>query len=407
MRNRFIRNFEYIASFPTCDPTQISVHDSKRPNNVTVSRSLTPRAMFITHEAFVEPGWGALHPLNLARHRSVLALCDALGWLPNDLRLDGRVAGRAELERFHEPDYVAALEAADARGAVTADERARFGFGTMENPLFPGVYRRAGATVGCAVDAARRALDGGVVFHPAGGTHHGRPDRASGFCYFNDPAFAIATFLDAGAAPVLYVDLDAHHGDGVQDLFADAGDVFLISVHERDRWPHSGGRDDRGGGNARNLPVPRRFNDTELKLLMDEAVAPLAARIRPRAVVVTAGADALAGDPLSGLELSNVAFWDAVERAAGFAPSAVVLGGGGYNPWTVARAWTGLWGRLAGFPLPDELPSAARAILAGFTSDLIDDDEIEPRWLDRLDDAPNEGPVRDEIRSAAARALEP
>src|SRR5207344_3103305 len=105
-------------------------------------------------------------------------------------------------------------------GNVNAEERTRYGLGTMENPLFPGLFERAATSVGGSILAAQLALEGRVAFHPAGGTHHGRPGRASGFCYFNDPVFAVLTLLRAGLERVLYVDLDAHHGDGVQDAFA-------------------------------------------------------------------------------------------------------------------------------------------------------------------------------------------
>jgi acetoin utilization protein AcuC len=241
------------------------------------------------------------------------------------------------------------------------------------------------------------ALEGRIAFHPAGGTHHGRPDRASGFCYFNDPVFAILTLLEGGLRRVLYVDLDAHHGDGVQDAFARDERVFTFSIHEAGRWPGTGGVDDTGEGRAVNLPVPRGFNDSELECLLESIAFPLAGRLEPQAVVITCGADALAGDPLSGMALSNVALWSAAERLAATAPSAVVLGGGGYNPWTVARYWTGLWGRLSGRAIPAALPEAARAILAPLTCDLVDDEDFHDEWLTTLADAPRPGPVRAEI----------
>lgn len=364
-------------------------------------------AVFVSHAAFEARGWGAMHPLAIPRHAAVVRICAALGWLDDDHFFVGRAASVDELVRFHDPGYVEAFRAADARGQVSVAERARYALGTMENPLFPGVFERASASVGCSIVAAERALEGRIAYHPAGGTHHGRRDRASGFCYFNDPAFAVDVFVRAGATPVLYLDFDAHHGDGVQDFFADSADVHTLSIHEEARWPHTGAADDRGGGNARNFPVPRGFNDCELDFVMAEAVAPFAAEIAPKAVVITSGADALGPDPLSGLALSNGALWRAVEASARFAPSAVVLGGGGYNPWTVARAWAGLWGRLAGLAFPEVLPEAARAVLEGLESNLVDEDEVEPYWLDRLTDPPNEGPVRDAVRALVDQVCAP
>ncbi len=149
----------------------------------------------------------------------------------------------------------------------------------------------------------------------------GAPNRASGFCYFNDPVFAVLTFLAKGLERVLYVDLDAHHGDGVQDAFADDPRVLTVSIHEEKRWPHSGLVEDRAAGGARNLPVPRGFNDSELDFLMDNAVLPLAREFEPQALVITCGVDGLDGDPLSRLSLSNVGLWRAVEKLVAEQPA--------------------------------------------------------------------------------------
>jgi acetoin utilization protein AcuC len=273
----------------------------------------------------------------------------------------------------------------------------------MENPLFPGVFERAATTVGGSIRAAELALEGRVAFHPAGGTHHGRPDRASGFCYFNDPVFAVLALLKSGAGRVLYVDLDAHHGDGVQDAFAHDARVAMISIHESGRWPHSGKLDDTGGGRACNLPVPPGFNDRELELLLEEVVLPLGSDMAPDAVVITCGADALAGDPLSSMALGNVALWSAVERIAALADAVVVLGGGGYNPWTAARCWTGLWGRLSGRTIPSELPQQARDVLRRLRCDLVEEEDIRPEWTTTLADRASSRPVRAEIGALLER----
>jgi acetoin utilization protein AcuC len=276
----------------------------------------------------------------------------------------------------------------------------------MENPLFPGLFERAATAVGGSILAAKVALGGGLAFHPAGGTHHGRADRASGFCYFNDPVFAILTLLEGGLRRVLYVDLDAHHGDGVQDAFEADQRVFTVSIHEDNRWPHTGPLEDFGGGQARNLPVPRGFNDSELAYLLEAAVLPLLKRFDPEALVITCGADGLAGDPLSKLELSNRALWEAVETLVGHCGRAIVLGGGGYNPWTVVRCWTGLWGRLSGQAFPTELPPEAQQLLSAYECDLVDEEDIEECWLRTLVDQPNTGPIRVEVEQAARFVLQ-
>ena len=359
-------------------------------------------ALFVASDFCRRPGFGKHHPLSIPRVSAVLELCACLGWLDEKhLRLS-RVATVAELGSFHDPEYVAALRASDAAGHVQPAIRERHGFGTFENPLFPGVFERAATAVGGSILAADLALEGRAVFHPAGGTHHGRRDRASGFCYFNDPVFAIRRLLERGVVRLLYADLDAHHGDGVQDAFLDDPRVRVVSIHEDGRWPHSGAASDRGHGHATNLPVPQGCNDSEFAFLIDEVVVPLAARFAPAAVVITCGTDALAGDPLSRMALSNGALWNAVGRLIRLSGPAVVLGGGGYNPWTLARCWTGLWGLLSNREIPVVLPADAQLILRSLACDLIDDEDVEPAWLETLADEPRPGPVRSAVRALAA-----
>ena len=369
------------------------------------SRDAMKRVLFVGSDVYREAAFGKHHPLSIIRVAGVVDLCEMLGWFePGQFRESPR-ASEAELCRFHDPAYVAALREADAAGRVEKAVRDRYRIGTMENPLFPGLFRRASTAVGGSIHAAELALEDRIVFHPSGGTHHGRADRASGFCYFNDPVFAILAFLEAGLERVLYVDLDAHHGDGVQLAFEQDSRVMTVSVHEERRWPYSGLVEDRGAGQARNLPVPAGFNDSELAFLMAEAVLPLAQRFAPQALVITCGADPLAGDPLSKLELSNVALWRAVESLVQLTQRSVVLGGGGYNPWTVVRCWSGLWGRLSGREIPAGLPPRAQALLAGFECDLIDEEDVPESWRTRLADEPNRGPVRPQIEALPALVI--
>jgi acetoin utilization protein AcuC len=363
-------------------------------------------AVFVGHDIYRQAAYGALHPLAIPRVETVVDLCRALGWFADGEYEPSPRATVDELAAFHDRAYIAALREASACGRVDAATRERHGIGTMENPLFAGVFERASTSVGGSIHAARLALAGRVAYHPAGGTHHGRAARASGFCFFNDPVFALLTLLEAGVERVAYVDLDAHHGDAVEDAFAADERVRLVSIHEAGRWPHTGRLEDSAGGRALNLPVPRGFNDRELALLMQDLVMPFVARFAPRAVVVTCGADALEADPLARMALTNVALWDAVESVARAAPAAVVLGGGGYNPWTLARYWTGLWARLSGRAIPAKLAAPARTVLAGLACDLIDEEDVRPVWLATLGDERNDAPVRAEVVALreAARA---
>ena len=350
--------------------------------------------VFVGHDIYRQAAYGANHPLAIPRVETATDLCAAIGWLPPEEYCASPRASDDQLARFHTRDYIEVLR----QGRLAGPEaRRRHGLGTLENPLFPGLFERASTSVGGSIRAAELALQGRLAFHPAGGTHHGRPDRASGFCYFNDQVFAILTLLEGGVGRLLYVDLDAHHGDGVQDAYANDPRVHTVSIHEQGRWPHTGAAHDVGGGLSRNLPVPRGLNDSELFFLLDEVVHPLIHKIRPEAVVLTCGADALEGDPLSAMALSNGALWSVVERLAQIAPATVVLGGGGYNPWTVARYWAGLWARLSERTIPESLSREARAVLQPLSCDLIDEEEVREAWRTTLADAPNPGPVRKEI----------
>ena len=376
--------------------------------NCTGRQDVIERAgpVFIGSEVYRRPAYGANHPLGIARVETAVDLCRALGWLGEGVR-QSSAASASQLTGFHTADYVAALRRADEERRVTAEDRDRFNIGTLENPVFPGVYERAATAVGGSILAATCALEGRIAYHPAGGTHHARAGAANGFCYFNDPVFAILTLLGSGLGRVAYVDLDAHHGDGVEDAFAADCRVFTLSIHEAGRWPGTGASGDRRQGRARNFPVPQGINDTEFGFLIDEAVLPLLDRIRPEAVVITAGADPLKGDPLSRMALSNGLLWSAVARVASVSRAAVVLGGGGYNPWTLSRFWAGLWGVIAGKTVPDDLPPPAQLILGKLSCDLVDDEEIEPQWITSLRDLPNSGPIRREIVELRDVALAP
>ncbi len=353
----------------------------------------------VTHDIFRRPAFGRHHPLATGRQAAVQDLIQVLGWRDPGLTRAPELPSREVLERFHKRDYLSALEQADAAGRATAEMRERYNLGTMECPVFPGLWDRARATVGGSMLAAQLALRGGVAFHPTGGTHHGMPGRASGFCYLNDPVFAVLRLLDGGLTRVLLVDLDAHHGDGVEAAFADDPRVRMVSVHEDGRWPGTGRPEDARGGRALNVPVPRGINDSEYALVLERLVYPFVRRAEPEAIVVLLGADGLAGDPLSGMQLTNDVLWRACQTLVEMAPRAVILGGGGYNPWTTARLWAGMWGLLAGHDISGELPASAHAVLAGLDCDLVDDEDRDPAWLTTLVDVPNLGPIRTEVEA--------
>ncbi|KAA0681384.1 acetoin utilization protein AcuC [Roseomonas genomospecies 6] len=383
------------TDFPTAD-----VPTADCPSDVTI------RPLFLGSEIYRGSSYGAKHPLAIPRVSTAIDLSRAMGWLPDTVYRDSPMATPHELARFHAPDYIAALHRAEAEQRVDAGTGERYNLGRLENPVFPEMYRRPAISTGAAILAGRllAGAPAGIVYSPASGTHHARPGRASGFCYFNAPVLGILALLDSGVERVLYVDLDAHHGDGVEDAFADDDRVLTLSVHEDGRWPFTGKAEDRPGALACNLPVPPEFNDTEMDYLLETVILPLGLAFRPQALVIQTGADALAEDPLSRLELSNGALWRAVRALMGLAPRVLVVGGGGYNPWSVGRCWAGIWAVLNGIdPAVPPTPEAEGVLRALSWSRAAGRNPPE-HWFTTLVDAPRPGPVREEVRRVAAAA---
>ncbi len=326
-------------------------------------------------------------------------LSRTLGWLAAEQYISSPRAKPLALTNWHRPEYVEALQRAENKQYVTAEETAQFNLGTLSNPVFPEVFRRPATAAGGSILAGELLADGGVVYNPAGGTHHGMPGRANGFCYLNDPVLAMLSLRSHGVQRLAYVDIDAHHPDGVEVGFAGDPDCLMISVHEENLWPRTGLLEDDAGGNALNLPVPRGFNDDEMALVREKLIFPQVLAFRPDAIILQCGADAVADDPLAHLSLSNNAHWSILRGLLGLAPRLLVLGGGGYNPWTVARLWTGVWGILAGKEIPDRLPPQAEGVLRDLSFSGNARGRSPPEaWFTSLQDAPSNGPISDVVR---------
>lgn len=373
------------------------------------------RAVFIFSPQFRRSAYGKNHPLGIPRVALTLDLVSACDAIAPDEIVTARKAADFELEWFHAREYVAAIRMAETLGRVKTAWRERFGLGTLENPFFPHLFTTPAVATGGSLQAAEQVLTGRVAFNPAGGMHHARPGRAQGFCYFNDPALAVIRLRRAGLR-VLYVDLDAHHADAVETAFAADPDVLTLSLHMDTAYayPSAGGRfEDCGTAAAAhttiNVPLPGGVNDAEYHLVFDAVWVPTIERFRPDAVVLQAGADALAVDPLGKLALSTQGFLDVARtivetspRHVDGTPRLLATGGGGYHPIAVARAWTGLWALLSGRELGTALPPAAVELLRGVPWER--DDEEEPEGLRaRLTDEPTNGPVRAEVRALARR----
>ncbi|MEK6592743.1 MAG: acetoin utilization protein AcuC [Pseudomonadota bacterium] len=327
------------------------------------------------------------HPLAIPRTALAIDLIRAYDALTGDELLPGRVAKTEELAWFHTDDYIAALRAAEANGRLQDGDRERYQLGTVENPYFDRLFTIPARATGGSIQAAEEVLKGRVAFNPAGGMHHARAASAQGFCYFNDPVLGILRLRQAGWR-VLYVDIDAHHGDGVEAAFIADPEVLTLSLHMDTAYayPFRDGQltdcgGEQGGYSTINVPLPQGTHDAECRLLFDAVWQPALEKFKPDAVVLQAGTDMLAADPLGKLKISTECFLDiartvmnSAPRHADGTPRLLVTGGGGYHPLLLARAWTGLWALLSGRELPEAIPAAGAEVLrnAGWN---LDEDE--------------------------------
>ena len=307
--------------------------------------------------------YGPEHPLRMERLGLTWRLMEGYGLtaLPRAKVLTPGPASVEAIRRFHTREYVEVL-----RGASAGDwlpHAARYGLGPGDNPIFPGLWDAAELVAGGSLLAAQVVADGEATraFHFAGGLHHAMPDRASGFCYVNDAVLAIMRLRERGWR-VAYVDIDAHHGDGVQFAFYGDPNVLTISTHERgDRlFPGTGFVAEMGEGEGRgfsvNLPLQPFTDDAVFAEAFEAVVPPILTAFKPDALVLQLGIDSHRTDPLTHLALTVQGFTAAVRRLLPLAPRVVALGGGGYDLPNVARAWTAAWAAMNDMSLPESLP---------------------------------------------------
>lgn len=322
-----------------------------------------PRLYFA--DALLEYDFGRGHPMAPHRVRLTLDLAAELGVLDQLDVVEPSVPEDELLLGVHTPSYIAAVRAAGA-DPDAADER--FGLGGSDNWAFRGMHESSLAIASASVDGAL-AIQRGETLHALnlmGGLHHAMPSHASGFCIYNDAALAIRALLDAGEERVAYVDTDAHHGDGVDAIFADDPRVLTISLHESPMtlFPGTGRVGDIGGpaalGSAVNVPLPAGTGDAAWWRAFGAIVPPLVRAFAPTVLVSQHGADGHGLDPLTHLDLSvdvqraaAVVLHDLAHEVTG--GRWLVLGGGGYATVAVVpRAWTHLVAIAAEHPVAPE-----------------------------------------------------
>ncbi len=324
------------------------------------------RAAFIYEDALSRHELRSDHPMRPVRLRYTYQLLREYGAFdhPGAVLLDPRSASEEELAWLHTPEYVAAVKALGSGSGVV--DPARFGFsGQGDNPVYPRMFEAAALSTGGSLLAAEMVASGavGAAFNISGGLHHAAADHASGFCVFNDPALAVHYFLNRGMR-VAYVDIDAHHGDGVQEAFYADDRVLTISVHESGQYlfPGTGSVAEWGAGAGRgysvNLPLYPYTGDDDYVEAFRQVVPPLVRAFAPDVLVTQLGIDSYHSDPLTHLQVTTEGYIEVVRQLAALGLPWLALGGGGYDVTAVARAWTLAFGVMLDTDWPDQLPSA-------------------------------------------------
>jgi len=339
---------------------------------------------FIYTDTYLDYDYGPTHPLRIIRLKLTYDLINAYGLLdlPTVQFIPTQKAEEKELAFFHDEEYLSLLR--QANEGFPLGEAYAYGLGPGDNPIFPGLFNLSLLVVGATLQAVDFVADGNgaIAFNIAGGLHHAMRSMASGFCYVNDPVIGIMRLLRRGKR-VAYIDIDAHHGDGVQKAFYHTNQVLTISLHETGYtlFPRTGFEYEIGEGEGKgysvNLPFPPETEDDIYVWTFEEVVPELIHAFQPDVVVTQLGVDTFYNDPLTNLHLSIFGYERVLKRIKDLAPKWVALGGGGYNIFNVARAWTLAWAVMNGVELEEALPESFMTMALGMG---IEESGLRGHW---------------------------
>ena len=326
------------------------------------------KAVFVYDDTLSQHVLSEAHPMKPVRLQYTYELLQAYGAFDADNTqvMEPRQATEDEILSYHTPEYLRAVQSY-GRGEITPNA-ASFNFGPGDNPPYEGIYDAASWSTGASMKAVDLLTSDSVdtAFSISGGLHHAMPGYAYGFCVFNDPVVAIKALVSKGMR-VAYVDIDCHHGDGVQHAFYDTDAVLTISLHESGNYlfPGTGFAQETGGGKGKgfsvNVPLYPYTSDEVYLWAFEEVVPPLLTVFRPDVLVTQLGIDSHYKDPITHLALTVQGFSNAVASLSRLAPDKwLALGGGGYDLHAVARAWTLAYGVMSDQEFPDEIPASYR-----------------------------------------------
>ena len=341
---------------------------------------MSKNAAFIYDDVLARHTLSDAHPLKPVRLRYTHELLEAYGAFDAEgaTLVKPRPATEEEVLRYHTRPYLEAVQSF-SRGDHSLGV-AEFNLGPGDNPAYEGMYEAASWSTGASLRGAELVASGeaDAALSISGGLHHAMPGYASGFCVFNDPVLAIKELLLRGLR-VAYVDIDCHHGDGVQHAFYETDEVLTISVHESGAFlfPGTGFTQETGAGKGRgysvNLPLYPYTTDDVYLWAFREIVPPLLEAFRPDVLVAQLGIDSHYRDPITHLALTVQGFGQAVSELQRLAPRLLALGGGGYDLQAVARAWTLAYGVMSEQKFPEDVPASYRDLHG--VSTLSDTDE--------------------------------
>jgi acetoin utilization protein AcuC len=317
---------------------------------------MTDRCSFVFSEDLLNYKFNSNHPFNQFRLKLTVDLLHRLKALDNHQIVPPRMASEEELALVHDPSYIDAVKMA-GHGQLPQHVAENYGIGTEDTPIFPNMHEASALLVGGTLTAVDQVMTGQAVhaLHLGGGLHHGFRGKASGFCIYNDSSVAIKYLQNKYNARVLYVDTDAHHGDGVQWSFYDDPDVCTLSIHETGRYlfPGTGNVNERGQGKGYgysfNIPVDAFTEDESWLDAYTQSLREVAEFFKPDVILTQNGADSHYYDPLTHLSATMKIYREIPKLAHEIAHQYcggkwIAVGGGGYDIWRVVpRAWALIW----------------------------------------------------------------
>ena len=347
--------------------------------------------------------YSASHPFKPMRAKLLVELLNRfyLIFESSQKIVDPVPADEELLYLFHDRNYIEVLKKADA-GEFTMD-MLWAELGTGDNPVFKGMLDFVLAVTGATCQGANMLLEGAtrMAFNPVGGLHHGGRDHAEGFCYVNDIAIAVTDLVNKGKR-VAYLDIDAHHGNGVQDAFYDTDKVLTISLHESGEtlYPGTGFEkeigNEEGRGYTVNVPFRSGTDDEVYLYAWNAIVPPLVERFKPDITVAQIGGDSHKDDPLANLNLTSNGYKRLFQDIKRLSPRLLALGGGGYNVFKTAALWTIAWATFCGLEPVDQYAGLVGGMMFGPESE-----------AGNLDDEPFvlEGPEKEACFEQARRVV--